>query len=101
MQQAQVIPLQRADRHRSAATQNPPSEPRRSAVERAEPVEPTPLHPLREQAPDPSREQRLADTIAFLRKRITGDYPVDEFGFDRELTDTLLLPPLRLLYRKW
>jgi 1-acyl-sn-glycerol-3-phosphate acyltransferase len=38
---------------------------------------------------------------AFLRNRLTGDYPVDEFGFDAELTDALLLPPLRAVYEKW
>jgi 1-acyl-sn-glycerol-3-phosphate acyltransferase len=39
--------------------------------------------------------------LTFLRNRLTGDYEVDEFGFDRELTETVLLPPLRLLYEKW
>src|SRR5205807_1793438 len=37
----------------------------------------------------------------FLRHRLAGDYEIDEFGFDAELTDTLLLPPLRQLYQKW
>ena len=39
--------------------------------------------------------------LAFLRRRLTGDYDVDEFGFDPDLTDNVLLPLLRLLYRKW
>ncbi|WP_158886541.1 lysophospholipid acyltransferase family protein [Amycolatopsis anabasis] len=39
--------------------------------------------------------------LNFLRNRLTGDYTVDEFGFDAELTETLLLPPLRVLYEKW
>ncbi|MBB3049303.1 1-acyl-sn-glycerol-3-phosphate acyltransferase [Prauserella isguenensis] len=39
--------------------------------------------------------------LTFLRNRLTGDYDVDEFGFDPELTDTLVLPPLKLLYDKW
>jgi 1-acyl-sn-glycerol-3-phosphate acyltransferase len=59
------------------------------------------LHPLRPAAEEPSLPQRLAGVLSFVRKRLTGDYPVDEFGFDRELTDTVLLPPLRLLYRHW
>nr|WP_229686636.1 lysophospholipid acyltransferase family protein [Longimycelium tulufanense] len=46
-------------------------------------------------------EQQLADLLAFLRRRATGDYEVDEFGFDRELTENLFLPPLRPLYQKW
>ncbi|OLT48778.1 hypothetical protein BJF85_11740 [Saccharomonospora sp. CUA-673] len=47
-------------------------------------------------------DEHIVDRLLmFLRHRLTGDYPVDEFGFDPELTDTLLLPPLRLLYEQW
>lgn len=46
-------------------------------------------------------EQKLAGGLAFLRRRITGDYPIDDFGFDADLTDNVLLPPLRPLYSKW
>jgi 1-acyl-sn-glycerol-3-phosphate acyltransferase len=45
--------------------------------------------------------QRVAGALAFLRRRITGEYEVDEFGFDRELTDGVLHPLLRPLYRDW
>ena len=41
------------------------------------------------------------DWLAFLRRRLTGDYQVDEFGFDPELTDRVLLAPLRPLYENW
>ncbi|GAB1508289.1 lysophospholipid acyltransferase family protein [Actinophytocola sp. KF-1] len=37
----------------------------------------------------------------FLRSRLTGDYEVDEFGFDAQLTDTVVMPPLRMVYEKW
>ena len=47
------------------------------------------------------RDDVLDRLLTFLRNRITGEYPVDEFGFDPELTDTVVLPPLRLLYEKW
>jgi len=43
----------------------------------------------------------LAGGLAFLRRRLTGDYDVDEFGYDPDLTDHLLLPPLRPLYERW
>jgi 1-acyl-sn-glycerol-3-phosphate acyltransferase len=43
----------------------------------------------------------LAEGLAFLRRRITGDYDVDEFGFDPDLTDNVLVPLFRPLYRKW
>ncbi len=46
-------------------------------------------------------EERVADALAFLRRRITGQYEVDDFGFDPELTDTLFYPLLRLLYRHY
>ena len=39
--------------------------------------------------------------LGFLRRRLTGDYTVDDFGFDPDLTDHVLLPPLRPLYEKW
>lgn len=46
-------------------------------------------------------DERVARGLAFLRRRLTGDYEVDEFGFDRELTDGVLSPMLRPLYREW
>jgi len=46
-------------------------------------------------------ERKLAGGLAFLRRRLTGDYEVDDFGFDPDLTDHVLLPPLRPLYNKW
>jgi 1-acyl-sn-glycerol-3-phosphate acyltransferase len=57
--------------------------------------------PPPEQEPPSDWERRLAGGLAFLRRRITGDYEVDDFGFDADLTDHLLLPPLRPLYDKW
>ncbi|HST49420.1 lysophospholipid acyltransferase family protein, partial [Jatrophihabitans sp.] len=46
-------------------------------------------------------ERRTAAALAFLRRRIAGDYPVDEFGFDPDLTEALVLPAARQLYRRW
>ncbi|MBO3745750.1 acyltransferase family protein [Streptosporangiaceae bacterium NEAU-GS5] len=43
----------------------------------------------------------MEDFLAFLRRRITGEYEVDEFGFDPELNDRVLLNLVRPLYRKW
>ncbi|MFJ4966538.1 lysophospholipid acyltransferase family protein [Streptomyces sp. NPDC088729] len=42
-------------------------------------------------------ERRIAGGLAFLRRRVTGDYDVDEFGYDRELTDQVLMSALRPL----
>ena len=46
-------------------------------------------------------DARIADLLAFARRRITGDYKVDDFGYDRELTDNVLMAPLRPLYSRW
>lgn len=46
-------------------------------------------------------EEALVNALAFLRRRLTGDYTVDEFGFDPDLTDNVILPLLRPLYRSW
>jgi 1-acyl-sn-glycerol-3-phosphate acyltransferase len=86
--EARVIPLRavagdspRRTRRKAPATELPP------------PVPP---------APEPSEwEHKLAGALAFLRRRITGDYEVDDFGFDKDLTEHVLMPPLRPLYDKW
>jgi len=46
-------------------------------------------------------DDSVAGALAFLRERLTGEYEVDEFGFDPHLTDGLFLPLLRPLYRSW
>lgn len=45
-------------------------------------------------------DARVAQGLAWLRRRLAGEYVVDEFGFDVDLTDALL-PLLRPLYRSW
>ncbi|HEX8497392.1 MAG TPA: lysophospholipid acyltransferase family protein [Actinomycetales bacterium] len=45
-------------------------------------------------------DRRVAEALAWVRRRLEGDYEVDDFGFDRELT-AALLPLLRPLYRSW
>ncbi|MBW3084786.1 hypothetical protein KEM60_00975 [Austwickia sp. TVS 96-490-7B] len=46
-------------------------------------------------------EDRVADTLAFLRRRVSGEYDVDDFGFDADFTENVFLPLLRPLYRSW
>nr|WP_166356245.1 lysophospholipid acyltransferase family protein [Phytoactinopolyspora limicola] len=45
--------------------------------------------------------ERLQQALAFTRRRLTGDFTVDAFGFDEELTEQVLLPLLRPLYSTW
>lgn len=37
----------------------------------------------------------------FIRKRMTGDYAVDEFGFDQHLNEAIFLPLLRVFFKSW
>jgi len=69
-----------------------------------------PLHGRRDEPPPPpggperpetDLERRLAGALAFCRRRLTGDYAVDEFGFDPDLLDHVLMAPLRPLYERW
>ncbi len=87
MPEATVIPLESRDgrdaRARRAATDRPAAAPEPPAVEPGD------------------WERKIAGGLAFLRRRLTGDYEVDDFGFDPDLTDHVLLPPLRPLYNKW
>jgi 1-acyl-sn-glycerol-3-phosphate acyltransferase len=46
-------------------------------------------------------ERQVAGTLAFVRRRLSGDYTVDDFGFDEDFTENVYLPLLRPLYRSW
>ncbi|WP_329956351.1 lysophospholipid acyltransferase family protein [Catenulispora pinistramenti] len=46
-------------------------------------------------------EAKAAGALAFLRRRVTGTYEVDEFGFDPDLNDNVLMGVLRPLYDKY
>ena len=43
----------------------------------------------------------LARLLAFVRRRITGDYVVDEYGFDAEVTDRFVMAALKPIAEKW
>ena len=46
-------------------------------------------------------EPRLAAFLAFLRRRLTGDYTVDEYGFDAEVTQRFFMTAIRPVAEKW
>jgi 1-acyl-sn-glycerol-3-phosphate acyltransferase len=87
MDEARIIPLRSGE--------PPPSRPDHSvaAVPRAT------GDPVRDRTS--AIEDRVAAGLAFLRRRLTGEYDVDEFGFDMELTDEVLLPAFRPLFERW
>jgi 1-acyl-sn-glycerol-3-phosphate acyltransferase len=66
-----------------------------------------PIEPVQAIEPEPESEgggdwdRKVAGALAFVRRRITGDYDIDEFGFDADLTDNLAMPALRPIYEKY
>ncbi|MBN6036108.1 lysophospholipid acyltransferase family protein [Amycolatopsis sp. 195334CR] len=103
---AQVIPLHGPGREKAPEPPAAGARPEGAAEEAAgladAPVvqfpkaRPAPVVPAEAELPD-----ALVTLLKFVRNRLTGDYTVDEFGFDAELTDALLMPPFRALYEKW
>ncbi|WP_230880752.1 lysophospholipid acyltransferase family protein [Planomonospora sp. ID91781] len=116
--EAQVIPISRG---RSRSDHEPPRdhpdrEPPRDHPDREPPRDRSDHGPRRDPGGGPyasgddrglwgdggdDGDRRLAELLAFLRRRLTGQYEVDEFGFDAELTDKVLLELIRPLYRHW
>jgi 1-acyl-sn-glycerol-3-phosphate acyltransferase len=45
--------------------------------------------------------KRIAAVGEFVRKRMMGDYTVDEFGFDPHLNGAIFLPLLRVFFKSW
>ncbi|MFB9742436.1 lysophospholipid acyltransferase family protein [Pseudonocardia sulfidoxydans] len=91
---ARVIPLRAegARRRRKAAETSTTAEEATAAHPDAAPPE----------EPGPSAAEETVERLfTFLRRRLDGDYAVDEFGFDPDLTDNVLIPALRPLYRSW
>ena len=60
-----------------------------------------PPGPLPEDASPSEIDQALAEALAFLRRRLGGEYEVDEFGFDPEFADAVVMNLLRPLYKRW
>jgi 1-acyl-sn-glycerol-3-phosphate acyltransferase len=44
---------------------------------------------------------QIGGAASFLRKRLAGDYTIDEFGYDEHLSESVLLPALRPTFEKW
>jgi 1-acyl-sn-glycerol-3-phosphate acyltransferase len=86
----------------------------RTAASGLEALRSVPVESISEIASDPLRaamsvaeklgvdwQPTLDEAVAFARSRLTGDYAVDEFGFDPEFTTRIFLPLLRPLVRSW
>jgi 1-acyl-sn-glycerol-3-phosphate acyltransferase len=57
--------------------------------------------PSATEAPLNEVAERVAAVAGFLRKRLTGDYSVDEFGFDPHFNSAIVRPLLRFFFRSW
>jgi 1-acyl-sn-glycerol-3-phosphate acyltransferase len=55
------------------------------------------------QPPDESRgwRQRLAGAAGFARRRMSGQFEVDQFGFDPDFNAAVTMPAALALYRNW
>ena len=49
----------------------------------------------------PELDAPLATALAFVRRRVAGEYEIDDFGFDRDLTENVLLPLIRPVAEKY
>jgi 1-acyl-sn-glycerol-3-phosphate acyltransferase len=82
----------------------PPAAPRtRRRVTHADPAseaQETPIPPSQDSS-SRSWDESLEETVSFIRRRLRGDYAVDEFGFDPEFTTKIYLPLLRRLADSW
>ncbi|HJQ43999.1 MAG TPA: lysophospholipid acyltransferase family protein [Jatrophihabitantaceae bacterium] len=100
MDEAQVIPLRggvaKASRRRGEQA-------RTDSHASVHPLHSAPARRPESVLPEPARtwEQRAADAMQFLRRRITGDYDVDTYGFDADLTGNVTLPLFKTLYDHW
>jgi 1-acyl-sn-glycerol-3-phosphate acyltransferase len=96
MAEARVIPIKPTDRHRRSGAAGATAT---GAVPGGEGAAPAPA--AGRPGPASDLDRRVASALAFLRRRVTGEYEVDEFGFDPELADTVLYTPFRRLYESW
>ncbi|MFL6071890.1 MAG: lysophospholipid acyltransferase family protein [Mycobacteriales bacterium] len=49
----------------------------------------------------PEWEDRIAGALAFLRRRISGEYEIDDYGFDPDLSEHVFLPLLRPMAERY
>lgn len=93
MSEARVIPFSPQERRSGAESGLPVGSP--PSASKKVPREAGRGNPLR------AVDQSVARSLAFLRRRLSGDYTIDEFGYDAELTESVLLAPLRPLFSRW
>ncbi len=113
MPHARVIPLHSDPSRMALPTSRPAAQPTNAArtdglapvrvVRRPSATADSPLEAVADNAVEASQgwDDQLAEVVAFLRRRMTGDYDIDEFGFDADFTNHLVLTVLRPIYERW
>ena len=111
MDEARIIPLRSGDPSAPARRRlgrPAPGPGRREAS--VLPLNPPPAGPPEPPAPAPELQTAavprpagagVAGLLDAARRRLEGEYEVDAFGFDRDLTEQVVMPALRPLYRRW
>lgn len=63
---------------------------------------PAPEEDLLNELVDRETDRSIVDKLRdFMGRRLSGNYPIDEFGYDEELSRELLIPLLRPLYENY
>ncbi|CAN5901991.1 lysophospholipid acyltransferase family protein [soil metagenome] len=100
-QAARALAPPRSKRPRAQPREPDPEPPRLAPRPDEDGSAATPLGGQQPQGADGGSGDRIAAALAFLRRRLTGDYDVDDLGFDRELTSTVFMSLLRPMAQKW
>ncbi|MEL0249838.1 MAG: hypothetical protein VXA23_07665, partial [Actinomycetota bacterium] len=78
------------------ANSGSPSAPKKRKIKTAVTLNNAPPHDA-----SPMNADSSPGMWSVLRERLAGEYAVDDFGFDPEFTDKVLLQAMRPLYRNW
>ncbi|GAA1868200.1 lysophospholipid acyltransferase family protein [Pseudonocardia ailaonensis] len=84
---------------RGPSARRPAAPPRPRTAPEEERLAP-PVAAVPDPAP-PAWESALEQALDFVRRRLSGDYTVDEFGYDPDLAESVIAPVLRPLYERW
>lgn len=91
-------PLLRMVHPDTRPSSEPPPQPTTTATTAPPDTDAAPIAEVPEQE---ATDDAVAAAIEFIHRRLTGDYTVDDFGFDADFTDHVSLTALRVLYRSW
>jgi 1-acyl-sn-glycerol-3-phosphate acyltransferase len=98
---AQVIPIERALRHPDRCQAITAAGKACRNVARANGFCGVHQPPAAPERIGPFSSDRVRETLELAKRRLLGDYDVDEFGFDPELTERVLLQLVKPLYEYW